>query len=757
MRITDINIHKFGPIRDFVLEAAPVTVIFGDNESGKTTILDALLEALFSVSTRQVKSHFAGIDRYDGQGGLEGIVCIERRGIVLTYPSPTGDTLDRLAGFPPVYVRNLLVVRESDLQFYDKYGTWWLEIKDHLSGFEGGLEAVAEGVRQEIGLTREGDWINQKGRHIKDEVDALRETRQSFESLRQDAEELAQLRSRLKRLSLKREVAEKHLSLLKRAHAKEQLETASVLKRKFSDEQSRAAELLKYQDSAHAAWRNLETEIKTLQESLSNLKAQKNNLIVRINETEKEAALHEEQARSSARKEAQITPEVETGLQEIRAFYEKEKSLLAYQRFLFSGAILLPALAALFFVFAYFKDSAYLLPAFTCACGACACAGLWLRRRRLSRRLAEAKQALLARFHALGEQATDIDDIESWVFTTRRSTEQERASAEALSHEADKERTELTQLELGIEDKEKYLERRKLDLASMKEEYGCSSIDEFEARMTERTHAEDEVQSLAGKINILLGCATEEDWEEKLTELDQYEDVEILWEEETQARLENEVPLLSGEEKVARERSLAIEKRLLELGCNSPEDAWQTQEDAARRLRSFELDRRSAEMIFGILDELSEQQDTIINTVLESGSESATHYFRQATGGRYNNIFWRDSPDGEGGLFVQTPNGKTIGIESLSTGTRAQLQFSIRISLLSHLFGGEPLFLLLDDPFLTSDRERLHDLLKSLVDFTRQGWQIFYFTVDREIPPIFQELGQDSVVVKNLPRLDIST
>jgi energy-coupling factor transporter ATP-binding protein EcfA2 len=750
VRITDVNIHRFGAVEDFRLEAAPITVICGKNESGKTTILDAILEALFSVSSRELRAQFQGIDRYKEGNVLDGNVCIERHGVTLTYPSATGDTLDRLAGFPPVYVRNLLVVRESDLQFYDKYGSWWLEIKDHLSGFEGGLDAVSQAVHEEVGLTETGDWVNKKGRRIGEEVSNLRETANRLQALQKDVEELAQLRSKLKQLSLEREVAQKQLVLLKRTHRKEQLETATVLRRKLTEEREHAAKLASYGESAHADWRKLESGLKTAQERIASLGRQKNSHIARINEMEKEAARWEKEARNWTRKQAEIVPEVETGLHEVKEAYERERKLFSHQKFLIVMTILLASVAPLLAVVAFFRKPGWWLPAITCAGGAAVCGGLWLRRRRLSRKLAVAKSALLDKFHTFGEQAASVDDVESWVFTAHQTSEQARASADTLLREAEKERSELELVNVKLEDKKREADRLAPQLESLKKETGCETIEQFEARISERTHAEDEVKSLGEKINILLECTAQDEWDEKLSELDQYQDVQILWDEETQARLEHELPELTAREKVVRERTLAIQKSLLEVGVSSPEDAWHMQEDVARRLLTYELDRRAAEIALRVLEELSGQQDMIINTVLESGSDSATHYFRQVTEGRYNNIFWRNNE-----LYVQTPSGNTLDMEALSTGARAQLHFSLRVSLLQHLFAGEPLFLLLDDPFLTSDRERIRKELEMLVDFSHRGWQIFYFTVDEQVAERLEILDPENVAVKNLPRLDV--
>jgi energy-coupling factor transporter ATP-binding protein EcfA2 len=749
LRITDIDIHRFGAVEDFHLETATITVICGNNESGKTTILDALLEALFSVSARDVKDQFQGIDRYKTGTVLEGNVLVERRGILLTYPSSTGDTLDRLAGFPPVYIRNLLVVRESDIQFHDRDASWWSDIKDHLCGFEGGLEAVNNAILREVGLSADGSWVDEKGRRIGSEVSSLREAEQHLGSVQEDVEELARLRSSLRRVSMKREIAEKHLSLLKRARRKEQLETAIVLRRKLVEERQHVLELSGFDEAAHGNWRRLESEITAVRESIAGMEDQKNSAVARINATEQDASHWEEQARVWARKAAEILPEVETGLGQIKDLYEKERRLLLYQNFLVGSSVLLIALAALCLVFAIFRNAIWLLPTLTCIAAAAICGGLWFWRRTLSRRLALAKKSLLDRFQSYGEHAASVTDVESWVFTARQSSEQARGSAEALKHEAERERNELQQLSLSLDEKRDRLRNAEIELDSLRKEHACESIELFEARMEERTKAQDEVESLAGKVNILLGCGTEEEWDEQIQELEQLQDVETLWDENSYSRLELELPQLSEQEEMMREQTAVIEKRLLEAGCSSPEEAWHMKEDVSMKLLAYELDRHAAGVVQEIFDELIHRQDTIINTVLESGTDSATYYFTRVTSGRYNNIFWR-----EGQLYVQTPNGKTLDIGALSTGARAQLHFSIRASLLQHLFGGESLFLLLDDPFLTSDRERVAELLKTLVEFTREGWQIVYFTVDREVAEGLKELQPDTVV-KYLPRLDV--
>ena len=148
----------------------------------------------------------------------------------------------------------------------------------------------------------------------------------------------------------------------------------------------------------------------------------------------------------------------------------------------------------LFVVFAVFKDVVYMLPTLTCAGGAAVCAGIWLFRRKLSRRLAGAKQSLLEQFHSFGEQASSVDEIETWISTARKSSEQSRGAAESMAREAERDRNDLERLDVSLQDKREHLKRLESEVQAIRNESICRTIDEFEAKMAERVHAEDEVK-----------------------------------------------------------------------------------------------------------------------------------------------------------------------------------------------------------------------------------------------------------------------
>ena len=62
-----------------------------------------------------------------------------------------------------------------------------------------------------------------------------------------------------------------------------------------------------------------------------------------------------------------------------------------------------------------------------------------------------------------------------------------------------------------------------------------------------------------------------------------------------------------------------------------------------------------------------------------------------------------------------------------------QLYFAVRVALGSKLLPDEKAFFLLDDPFIKSDTQRLKKQLGMLLELSRIGWQVLYFSAKDEV------------------------
>ena len=74
-----------------------------------------------------------------------------------------------------------------------------------------------------------------------------------------------------------------------------------------------------------------------------------------------------------------------------------------------------------------------------------------------------------------------------------------------------------------------------------------------------------------------------------------------------------------------------------------------------------------------------------------------------------------------------TENGSTHPTESYSRGQRDLFRFCARIALVDSLYRREMPFILLDDPFISFDDERVSAAL-SLLQLISKGRQVIYLT-----------------------------
>ena len=84
-------------------------------------------------------------------------------------------------------------------------------------------------------------------------------------------------------------------------------------------------------------------------------------------------------------------------------------------------------------------------------------------------------------------------------------------------------------------------------------------------------------------------------------------------------------------------------------------------------------------------------------------------------------------------------------LSDLSTGAREQIQLALRMGIASRLTGGDPLFLILDDAFQHSDWNRREILVKQVITLVKKGWQVTYLSMDDHIRDLFLKYGKSAL------------
>ena len=125
--------------------------------------------------------------------------------------------------------------------------------------------------------------------------------------------------------------------------------------------------------------------------------------------------------------------------------------------------------------------------------------------------------------------------------------------------------------------------------------------------------------------------------------------------------------------------------------------------------------------------------------------KEASRLLNRLTDGLYVKIW---TPLGEDTLYVDTNDGQTLDIGSLSRGTREQLFIAIRLALATSFEKhGVNLPLILDDVLVNFDNHRAAAAAEVLREFAESGRQIFLFTCHQHICKTFLKLDRPVFVL----------
>jgi len=266
---------------------------------------------------------------------------------------------------------------------------------------------------------------------------------------------------------------------------------------------------------------------------------------------------------------------------------------------------------------------------------------------------------------------------------------------------------------------------------------GCRSTEEFFTRFESYSDLVGERDHAAAGVEALLGERTMEEvkqerrdsslevsaYDEKLTELEPCRLSPERLEEITGelGGLSGEVEALRnereglgfhlGKTKIDPEVALRLEENLAWL--------WEAEQKARRRLRVFTM----------AYDAMREVSGHLLSAAIPAMAESVGRTLGLITGGRYDTVEVRES---DLAISVYSEQkGKMIPVEqvfsSLSKGTLSQLYLAARLELVDMITGGRRPPLIFDDSFSYFDDDRLERLWNVLLEVAKDQ-QVFLFT-----------------------------
>ncbi|WFB34433.1 AAA family ATPase [Kiritimatiellota bacterium B12222] len=180
-------------------------------------------------------------------------------------------------------------------------------------------------------------------------------------------------------------------------------------------------------------------------------------------------------------------------------------------------------------------------------------------------------------------------------------------------------------------------------------------------------------------------------------------------------------------ERGLREQISKLEQRIDDQikgrGVHEAEEALQQRKEALLAAREAQID---TEIGMEILDWLQEQcRSRDRSKVLQEANRNLT-LFSKGT------LQLQLSDEGNGNEFsAVSPGHAPKSLDRLSSGERTQLLMAVRLAFLN-LNEHAPLPLLVDEALGTTDDQRGEELIRALIEVSKQGRQLFYFTAQED-------------------------
>ncbi|MGV9170298.1 MAG: ATP-binding protein [Promethearchaeia archaeon] len=167
---------------------------------------------------------------------------------------------------------------------------------------------------------------------------------------------------------------------------------------------------------------------------------------------------------------------------------------------------------------------------------------------------------------------------------------------------------------------------------------------------------------------------------------------------------------------------------------NSIDSLLRVNEDLEEFISAIENEAKMCRSAIEIMDSLAAEEKEKVSDLL-SESSRASKIFSEITGGRYSEIIYNP---GEEEIRAVRKDGTEMPVLNLSRGAKDQLYLSIRLALAESILKGDSGFFILDDPFLASDLERRGIQIETLQKMVEQGWQVLYFSANRNLAEKFK-------------------
>lgn len=714
VRIERLAIRDYGPLRDLLLEPGDVTVVYGPNEAGKTSCIDALVRAL----RERVRSGNQKLV----EGFREGPGFVGQIELKLS-PEQGGPLIDLLREHPSL--ARLFIVRDGDASL--EGGRSWLDaIRGRLIGID--LGTVAERVRVAAALTPAGELREAR----QDERQRLAERLARVDAFLADLPSIALLVEDIERTERQRRETRELCGRLRLAERHERYRIAREAARSWRAAGDELAALERYGDEDLNQWREAVSAVRTAaavaKSAEHDVQRLRDELTLASEEVRKRELAAEHAislSTETTRRDLEASVSAARMLRsaaQLWALWRTPLAIMGTLLLLLAVGVGIEALAR--------PEDAPRSASLGLAAGAAAFAGLLAGALAIvatsrMRRAAQAEERAIANCGALLRRASTLDDCAAQLAEIASGAERAQMERGAAAERKRQVESALAAAQRIETERLARLDEAQRQIADVRARVRLASIDQLEDKLRQRTRAASAREQARRTLASLLGDVPDSDIDRRIELLAvpdpgiAADPTELMAAEQRIEQLDARLMRLRTELGDRRERTLAA------VGLPDLSAAEAERSRLAASIAEIDREATAAKLCLAALRELAQDIDRPLREALGPEAGGAGAYLARLTAGRYRSVVL----DGDGRLAVERKDGSRFGSEALSRGARDQLALAVRLALVRRLLG-EPGFLVLDDAFLSSDETRREALATAIGELAQEGWQILYFTFD---------------------------
>lgn len=712
--IKKIILKNFGKFKEKQFDLSPVTVFYGKNESGKTTIFDALMIKLTEL--KGTESDAKKLQRY-GKYDKEKDILLE------------SEIKDKI---PTEVFKNILAIRAGEIsldltnkKFSDEISSKIMASEVNLAALKSEIDKKANSSDKKLSLNKEKNILIDKYNKIKEQIEQTQKKIKENDNLKFQLKQLSeQLENKKNEYQEKKSRYTQLENEINKLTKVQELKNIKESLNKIIDYEELNKKIKAYKEINEEEIEKFASKEKELPVISKEEELKKNNL---RELREKRKACEEKIKNFNSNISEKDIEEIETKLNEINKKNAKIETIFK------ALAILIPLLTIILvltlknlFILPFLSLS--IIPIF-----------LLFQNRKISNL---EKEKILSK---LPEEKRKEEYINQLKFEIKNKTNSLK--------ESEKELADLKEKENSLEKELEELNTKKTTIEKELREFlfnqNATSIKELYERKTNQNAQKKQLEKLKNDIITNFKQSNiEEIKKELLIKKSQFEAEGIF---ESDYNDDNLRKLKIEKDKVSREiEHIMQEIRILENKISENNGKLSNTSELLNQYEKLEKEKietnnkiseiiktqNAYSKISTIISEIMKDVSLTFNQLAKEISSEFGEFFphfKEVDISSINNIE---------NFYIKDKYEQKRSISHLSTGTRDMFLLAFRI-LLAKKFGiGK--FLILDEPFLALDDERIEKMLDIIEKFYKENkWQLIFLTKDLTLKKlILKKFGQ---------------